>query len=149
MVKKLLEWIYSGDIILPSDMEQVIKLAELSQKFLVDDLTSRWQEDIINHTNTENITKILCDHCVSNHEKSNYVLSETTLDHCKSFFLSEFPEIQLSDNKVEERIWKVPGLVTALLTHKVEHKQNSKKESKVTFSLSQNEVHSRPAAEER
>lgn len=41
MVKLLLEWVYSGDIILPSEMKDVIKLSELSEVFMIDDLTNR------------------------------------------------------------------------------------------------------------
>jgi len=60
MVRYLLEWIYSGDIILPHEMESVIKLSELSETFMVDDLTNRCQEDMINHVNIDNVADILC-----------------------------------------------------------------------------------------
>jgi len=59
MIKKLLEWMYSGDIILPISVEDVIKLSELSEKFKVDDLTNLCQEDIINHTNIDNVVDML------------------------------------------------------------------------------------------
>ena len=149
LVLYLLEWIYSGDIVLPTDMTEVIKLSELSETFMVDDLTNRWQEDIINHVNVDNVVDILCNHCVSNDDQTNYLLSPTILDHCKSFFLREFQEILLHDKDVESKICEVPGLVTMLLWHKTEIKSSSKKERKVTFSLSQNEVHSTPIDEDR
>lgn len=149
MVKKLLEWIYSGDTILPYDMEEVIMLSELADKFSVIDLSNRCQEDVINHTNIDNVIDTLCEHSVPNFDSSNYILSESTLDHCKSFFLNEYQEIQLADNQVEEKICKVPGLVSSLLIHKIEHKQFSKKESKVTFSLTQNEIPSELPSDDR
>lgn len=144
MVKMLLEWIYSGDILLPTDMKEVIKLSELSEKFMVDDLTSRCQEDIINHVNVDNVVDILCKHCVPNEDHSNYLLASPILKHCKSFFLREFQEILVHEKDVEAKICKIPGLVTTLLTHKTEAKSTSKKERKVTFSLSQNEIHATP-----
>ena len=54
----MLEWIYSGDIVLPMDMKDVIMLSQLSEEFMIDDLTNRWQEDIINHVNIDNIVDI-------------------------------------------------------------------------------------------
>lgn len=87
---------------------------------------------------------ILCDNSVPNENHSNYLLSPTILKHCKSFFLREFQELLLHDKDVELKICKIPGLVTSLLTHKTESKHSSKKERKVTFSLSQNEIHSTP-----
>jgi hypothetical protein len=135
--------------VLPTNMKGVIKLSELSETFMIEDLTNRWQEDIINHVNVDNVVDILCNHWVSNNELSNYVLSPTILDHWKSFFLREFQEILLHDKDVESKIWKIPGLVTLLLWHKTEVKSSFKKERKVTFSLSQNEVHSTPIDEDR
>ena len=58
MIKNMLEWIYSGDIVLPMDMKDVIMLSQLSEEFMIDDLTNRWQEDIINHVNIDNIVDI-------------------------------------------------------------------------------------------
>ncbi|CAI2369459.1 unnamed protein product [Moneuplotes crassus] len=149
MIKLLLEWIYSGDIILPTTMNEVIKLSELSEIFMIDDLTNRCQEDIINHVNVDNVVEILCNNSVPNEDHSNYLLSPIILKHCKSFFLKEFQEILLHDKDVEMKICKIPGLVTSLLTHKTESKSSSKKERKVTFSLSQNEIHSTPMVVDR
>ena len=149
MVKLLLEWLYSGDIILPTEMDDVIRLSELSEVFMIDDLTNRWQEDIINRVNSDNVIDILCKHSVPNKDHTNYLLSPTILKHCKSFFLIEFQEIIIHDPEVESKICKIPGLVTSLLTHKTESKSSSKKERKVTFSLSQNEIHSTPMVVDR
>mmetsp|Transcript_3760 Transcript_3760/g.4590 ORF Transcript_3760/g.4590 Transcript_3760/m.4590 type:complete len:80 (-) Transcript_3760:44-283(-) len=55
----------------------------------------------------------------------------------------------MHDKDIESKISKIPGLVIMLLSHKTESKSNSKKERKVTFSLSQNEYHSTPMDEDR
>lgn len=149
MIRNMLEWIYSGDIVLPMEMKDVIKLSQLSEEFMIDDLTSRCQEDIINHVNIDNIVDILWSNWVSNEDHSNYLLSSTVLKHWKSFFLREFQEIIIHDRDVESKICKVPGLVTMLLIHKTESKLSTKKDRKVTFSLSQNEYHLTPNDEDR
>lgn len=110
MVKLMIEWLYSGDINLPTQMKDVIKLSELSEVFMVDDLTNRCQEDIINHVNIDNVVNILCRNSVPNKDHSNYLLSPIILKHCKTFFLKEFQEVLMHDKNVEAKICKIPGL---------------------------------------
>jgi hypothetical protein len=104
MVKLMLEWLYSGDINLPTVIKDVIRLSELSEVFMVDDLTNRCQEDIINHVNIDNVVSILCRHSILNKDNSNYLLSPNILKHCKTFFIKEFQEVLMHDKKVEAKI---------------------------------------------
>ena len=88
------------------------------------DLVEFCEDDIVHKLNEDNLLEMMI-----KLEKSD-LISETTLEKCRTLFIKSFPSICNEHPNVEERLIEVPGLMKNLLLH-VSSKKKFKR--KVTF----------------
>ena len=122
--KLLIHFLYSGEVIFPGKADQVFELLKLSYSYSVKDLVEFCEDDIVHKLNENNLLEMII-----KLEKSD-LISESTLEKCRTLFIKSFPSICNENPNVEERLTEVPGLMKNLLLH-VSSKKKFKR--KVTF----------------
>lgn len=125
---EVFKWMHTGNLELPKDIFDMVKLTTLARTWQLPELTERCEEDIAGKLSAENVLDLLtiC--------KKERIISEETWGNAKSLFLREFTYIQQLHPNLEERIAAVPGLMSELFAHTLNTKGH-KKNRHVRFSF--------------
>eukprot|EP01022_Parablepharisma_sp_SALTPOND_P031200 TRINITY_DN788_c0_g1_i2.p1 TRINITY_DN788_c0_g1~~TRINITY_DN788_c0_g1_i2.p1 ORF type:complete len:832 (-),score=41.54 TRINITY_DN788_c0_g1_i2:3625-6120(-) len=140
--KTMLTWVYTGDCAMPENVFEVCKLLALADEYLLTDLVSVCEEDILLKVDAENVVKILTQDGIGIPEQCEHKI----FTECKNVLLTEFEAIYAADPEVEKKLVSVPGLITKILLHANDSKQLSRKsigktaKKKVRFNLSKSEI---------
>ncbi len=140
--RQMLQWIYSGRCALPDDVFEVCKLLTLADEYLLNDLVSVCEEDIVYKLDASNVVRIITQDGVVVPEKCE----QKIFAECEGILLSQFSIIYEADPEVEKKLVSVPGLITKILLHANEAGGPSRKGTKertakkrVRFNLSKSE----------
>lgn len=132
LFEKLLQWIYSGSVIMPDDVNNVCKLLVLADEYFLGDLKMRCEEDMIAKLRPDNLLEIL----VAAHKLP--LIGEGVVEECMEMFVKEFQVIKETAG-LEEIIASVPGLMTKLFGRFHGLSKKSRKR-RVTFRINEDVV---------
>ncbi len=111
LVEALVQWIYTGECDLPTDVGQLVALLNLADEYMLGDLMQVCQDEIGFQMGATDAVQILTD--------SGLVLpaqSEGPVkDEAQLVFIEQFDMIAQDDPQVEQKISAIPGLWTSLL----------------------------------
>jgi speckle-type POZ protein len=132
LFEKLLQWIYSGNVVMPEDMNDLCQLMILADEYLLNDLKMRCEEDIIAKLSTENLIDIM----VSAHKLP--LTGDGLIEECLEMFVKEYQKIKDTPD-LEKIISSVPGLMLKLFGrfHSVSKKARKRR---VTFRINEDIV---------
>ncbi|OMJ68652.1 hypothetical protein SteCoe_33845 [Stentor coeruleus] len=132
LFEKLLQWIYSGNVVMPEDMNDLCQLMILADEYLLNDLKMRCEEDIIAKLSTENLIDIM----VSAHKLP--LTGDGLIEECLEMFVKEYHKIKDTPD-LENIISSVPGLMLKLFGrfHSVSKKARKRR---VTFRINEDIV---------
>ena len=112
--RAMLQWIYTGECEMSDNASDVLPLLSLTDEYLLPDLQRVCEDQIIDYMDIKTATKILTD--------PNSVLPETSeksvREAAKAVFLEEYDRLLEEDPELEEKIFRVRGLMSELLTYK-------------------------------
>lgn len=112
--KAMLKWIYMGECELSENLSEVIALLCLTDEYLLPDLQRVCEEQIIDYMDSKTASEIL-----TNPEIVLPTKSELNIrDAAKSVFLEDYERMFEEDPQLEERVFRIKGLMSELLTHK-------------------------------
>ena len=126
LFRLLLQWIYSAETEIPDDFKQTLQLHSLASRFEMQCLKQRCEEELIVTVTPQKVLQRL------RTLYSTPDAPECVLDHCKSTFLRNFPEVLESSPDLEAQLAELPGLTVALFQH-VADLQRKKNKRKVHF----------------
>ena len=127
----MLKWIHTGEAEFNEDIFQVIDLLHIAKDFELTELVQHCEEDIKGKLSSENVLDLLV---IFGNKMSSAVISEEIWNECKSLFLREFAYVQQLNPDLEDKISKVPGLMSQLFAH-VANAKHPKKNRHVRFSV--------------
>lgn len=132
LFEKLLQWIYSGNVVMPDHVNDVCKLLIMADEYFLNDLKMRCEEDIISKLNCENLTDLMV-------ISSNLPLTgDGLITECLELFVKEFPKIKDSP-ELEAKIASVPGLMIKLFNRFYNVSKKARKR-RVTFRIDEDVV---------
>ena len=112
--RAMLQWIYTGECEMSDNASDVLPLLSLTDEYLLPDLQRVCEDQIIDYMDIKTATKILTD--------PNSVLPETSeksvREAAKAVFLEEYDRLLEEEPELEEKIFRVRGLMSELLTYK-------------------------------
>ena len=112
--RAMLQWIYTGECEMSDNASDVLPLLSLTDEYLLPDLQRVCEDQIIDYMDIKTATKILTD--------PNSVLPETSeksvRESAKAVFLEEYDRLLEEDPELEEKIFRVRGLMSELLPYK-------------------------------
>mmetsp|Transcript_44370 Transcript_44370/g.58862 ORF Transcript_44370/g.58862 Transcript_44370/m.58862 type:complete len:203 (+) Transcript_44370:821-1429(+) len=110
----MLQWIYTGECEMSDNASEVLPLLSLTDEYLLPDLQRVCEDQIVDYMDVATATTILTD--------PNSVLPETSeksvREAAKAVFLEEYDRLLEEDPELEEKIYKIRGLISELLTYK-------------------------------
>ena len=132
LFEKLLHWIYSGNVEMPGEINNVCKLLVLADEYFLSDLKMRCEEDMISKLCPENLLEIL----VAANKLP--LIGDAVIEECMEMFVKEF-QIVKDTQGLEEIIASVPGLMTKLFGrfHSLSKKARKRR---VTFRINEDVV---------
>jgi speckle-type POZ protein len=132
LFEKLLQWIYSGNVVMPEKIEDVCELMIIADEYFLNDLKMRCEEDIISKLSAENLIDIMV-------ESSRLPLTgETLITECLEMFVKDYPKVKETAD-LEQKISSVPGLMLKLFNrfHSISKKARKRR---VTFRINEDVV---------
>jgi hypothetical protein len=130
LFEKLLKWIYTGNVAMPDDIQQVTQLLLLADEYFLLDLKKRCEETLCSKLTADNVVDIMV-------MASNLPLtSESLMQECKEVFVRQFTTISEHEGDLETKLAAVPGLVTQLFHYFFRASKKSKRR-RVTFRISE------------
>ena len=127
--RAMLQWIYMGECEMSNSAYEVIPLLSLTDEYLLPDLQKVCEDQIIDYMDTKTATEIL-----TNPEIALPLISEKNIRNAaKSIFLEEYERMLEEEPAIEEKIFRVKGLMSELLTYK-------KKKTKFSFRKRKNSM---------
>lgn len=112
--RSMLQWIYTGECEMSDNASDVLPLLSLTDEYLLPDLQRVCEDQIIDYMDVKTATTILTD--------PNFVLPESSeksvREAAKAVFLEEYDRLLEEDPELEEKIFKIKGLISELLTYK-------------------------------
>lgn len=127
--KKLIEYIYTGEILFPTDPIEVFEILMLSHEYKVIDLGVKCEEDIKNKLESWNLLQILL-----MIYKTESMVSNDLSDRVKSLFQQYYGQIRQLNKDIEENLSSVPGLISDLFIHSnLKNKKRSAPRKSVSF----------------
>lgn len=112
--RAMLQWIYTGECEMSDAASDVLPLLSLTDEYLLPDLQRVCEDQIIDYMDVKTATKILTD--------PNSVLPESSekgvREAAKAIFLEEYDRLLEDEPELEEKIFKIKGLMSELLTFK-------------------------------
>ena len=126
--KKLLNFIYSGEIIFPEDIDSVFNMLKLGHKYEVPDFNEICEEELIHKLDEENLLKMLLVF-----EKSK-IISEEGMFKTRAKFIQNIDHICQQNPEIEKKLFEVDGAVKSLLMHFGNSSKKKQFKRKVTFS---------------
>ena len=112
--RAMLQWIYTGECEMSDNASDVLPLLSLTDEYLLPDLQRVCEDQIIDYMDVKTATKILTD--------PNCVLPESSeksvREAAKAIFLEEYDRLLDEDPELEEKIFRIKGLMSELLTYK-------------------------------
>jgi speckle-type POZ protein len=132
LFEKLLQWIYSGSVVMPDDINDVCKLMLLADEYILNDLKMRCEEDMVAKLCPENLVEIL----IAAHKLP--LTSESLVEECLEMFVKEYQKVK-NTPQLEEIISSVPGLMTKLFARFHSTSKKAKKR-RVTFRIDEDVV---------
>jgi hypothetical protein len=112
--RAMLKWIYTGECELSENLSEVIALLGLTDEYLLPDLQKVCEDQIIDYMDSKTAIDLLTNPEIVLPTKSE----ENIRDAAKTVFLEDFERLMEEDPNLEERIFKVKGLMSELLSHK-------------------------------
>lgn len=112
--KLMLQWLYTGECEISDSPDKVIPLLQLTDEYLLPDLQKVCEDQIIDYMDAPTSTRILTDLELVLPQKSEREIK----DAAKSVFLEEYEKMLEQDPDLEEKVFKVRGLMSELLTHR-------------------------------
>lgn len=132
LFEKLLQWIYSGNVVMPERIEDVCELMVVADEYFLNDLKMRCEEDIISKLGPDNLVDIMV-------ESNRLPLTgDTLVTECLEMFVKEYPKIKDTED-LEQKISSVPGLMVKLFNrfHSISKKARKRR---VTFRINEDVV---------
>jgi speckle-type POZ protein len=132
LFEKLLQWIYSGNVVMPVGVKDVCKLMVLADEYMINDLKMRCEEDMVAKLTTENLIEIM----VAGHKLP--LTGDGVIEECLEMFVKEYQKIKDTD-ELEKIIANVPGLMLKLFSrfHSISKKARKRR---VTFRIDEDIV---------
>jgi len=138
--KLMLMWIYGGTCKMPLDVFESCKLLALADEYLLNDLVSICEDDILLKINTQNVVRLITQNGMGIPERSD----QKIFAECESVLLTNFKSIYESDPDIEKKLVAVPGLITKILLNANNIKHSVKKsktpKKRVRFDLTKSEI---------
>ena len=129
LFEKLLQWIYSGNVVMPEHVNDVCKLMIMADEYFLNDLKMRCEEDIISKLNYENLTDLMV-------ISPNLPLTgDSLITECLELFVKEYPKIKDTPD-LENKIVSVPGLMIRLFNRFYTISKKARKR-RVTFKINE------------
>lgn len=96
LFKKMLSWIYCGEIQFPSDIFDIFELMVMADEYFLIDLKHKCEESMQHKVDESNVLQmlILCE--------KHAVLSPQIQDKCQSLFVEEFMKVKSGNPTVEQ-----------------------------------------------
>ena len=116
--KTMLEWIYAGECELPSLTVDILSLLNLADEYFLEDLRQVSEEQVVTQMDGQDALYILTDTDLVLPESSDF----TIRNEAKTVLLEEYEKVEDQVPDIEEKIAKVKGLMSTLLTHKAQKK---------------------------
>lgn len=118
-LRKMIDWIYSGDIEFPEDDQEIFDLILMADEYLQEDLKRKCEEELLLRICSTNSLNILVYAF-----KYNSIVSENLIENCVSNIIDELDKVILDNEDLEEKLQSVPGLMTRMLlfVHQKKHK---------------------------
>ena len=132
LFEKLLQWIYSGNVLMPEDSNGVCKLMILADEYMLKDLKMRCEEDMIAKLCPENLVEIM----VAAH--SLPLTGDNLIEECLEMFVKEYQKIK-DTPELESIIASVPGLMMKLFGRFHSASKKARKR-RVTFRINESIV---------
>lgn len=132
LFEKLLQWIYSGNVVMPEHVNDVCKLMIMADEYFLNDLKMRCEEDIISKLNYENLTDLMV---IS---PSLPLTGDSLITECLELFVKEYPKIKDTPD-LENKIVSVPGLMIRLFNRFYTISKKARKR-RVTFKINEDVV---------
>lgn len=130
LFEKLLRWIYTGNVMMPDDIEQVTQLLLLADEYFLIDLKKRCEETLCSKLSPSNVVDIMV-------LASNLPLtSDSLMQECKEVFVRQFPSVSEHERELEAKLAAVPGLVSQLF-HYFSRASKKSKRRRVTFRIAE------------
>lgn len=126
--KEMLNFVYSGEIIFPDDIDKIFQMLLLAQKFEVPDFKEMCEEEVVHKLDGKNLLRmlILFEKCK--------IISEEGLFKTRAKFIQNIDIICGENPDLEEQLAKVDGVVRNLLLHFGSGSKRKHLKRKVTFS---------------
>ena len=119
--KAMLQWIYMGECEMSNQASEVIPLLSLTDEYLLPDLQKVCEDQIIDYMDVKTATEIL-----TNPEIVLPHVSEKSIRNAaKQIFLEDYERMLEEEPEIEEKIFKVRGLMSELLTYKKKKSKGS------------------------
>lgn len=112
--KTMLKWIYMGECELSDNSREVIPLLFLTDEYLLPDLQKVCEDQIIEYMDSKTARDILTDPEIALPANSE----QNIRDAAKGVFLEDYERMLEEDPELEERVFRIKGLMSELLTHK-------------------------------
>jgi speckle-type POZ protein len=132
LFEKLLQWIYSGNVVMPESVDDVCRLMVLADEYLLNDLKMRCEEDMIAKLSTENLIDIM----VAAHKLP--LTGEGLINECLELFVKEYQKVKDTPG-LEKMISSVPGLMLKLFGRFHSTSKKARKR-RVTFRINEDIV---------
>mmetsp|Transcript_34688 Transcript_34688/g.61001 ORF Transcript_34688/g.61001 Transcript_34688/m.61001 type:complete len:318 (+) Transcript_34688:2236-3189(+) len=130
LFEKLLKWIYTGNVLMPDEIEHVTQLLLLADEYFLLDLKKRCEEALCSKLSPSNVVDIMV-------LASNLPLtSDSLMQECKEVFVRQYMSVAEHETELEGKLLAVPGLVTQLFHYFFRASKKSKRR-RVTFRISE------------
>ena len=123
----MLRWLYVGECEISHNPSAVLPLLQLTDEYLLPDLQRVCEDQIVDYMDGPTATQILTDSALTLPSKSEKDIRESA----KTVFLEEYDKLLESDPMLEEKVFKVKGLMSELLTHR-KKKTKRRRRSSIT-----------------
>ena len=119
LLKKIIDWIYSGDLLFNNEDSDVFDLILLADEYLLEDLKRKCEDELLSRLSSTNCLQILVWAF-----KYRNIVSENLIENCITNLIDELDKVILDVEDVEDKIQNCPGLITRILlfVHQKKHK---------------------------
>jgi hypothetical protein len=133
LVEKMIDWIYTAEVLLSDDYRKVMDLALLADEFRLEDLKRRCEEFLVNITTEKSLIDILL---FAYQYRS--IFSPNFLEMSIHCFIEDFDRMTAADPLIEKKLFEHEGLVTKMLIY-INQKKNKFK--RVSFLSKESSVY--------
>ena len=116
LFKQMLSWIYTEKWDFPESISLMIDLLCLTDEYMLSDLQTVWELEVIKRLNSSNVSRILTDEDMILPPSSEERIKEAA----KEIFVLEFPSIIEENPNIEKELSKIEGLWSSILLKSIQ-----------------------------